>query len=172
MQRRLQTRSEGRRHQLRRLGGCSCRPRQLEARRRNRDPDKQEEDRRPVGRLERAQMTEYDSNSTYRAKHGHVDLSKLQQSLSIKNRIVQPQQALQLNQTLISWRIFHCLQKQDTDIYMYVCIYTHKHTHAHAHTHTHTYIYIYIYIYYYCYFYYCKTRKGSTREGSLQRYGY
>ena len=46
-------------------------------------------------------MTEYDSNSTYRAKHGHVDLSKLQQSLSIKNRIVQPQQALQLNQTLI-----------------------------------------------------------------------
>ena len=53
-------------------------------------------------------MTEYDSNSTYRAKHGLVDLSKLQQSLSIKNRIVQPQQALQLNQTLISWRIFHC----------------------------------------------------------------
>ena len=58
IQRRLQTRSEGRRHQLRRLGGCSCRPRQLEARRRNRDPDKQEEERRPVGRLERAQMTE------------------------------------------------------------------------------------------------------------------
>ena len=81
-------------------------------------------------------MTEYDSNSTYRAKHGHVDLSKLQQSLSIKNRIVQPQQALQLNQTLISWRIFHCLQRQDTDTYiymyvcMYVCIYTHKHTHT------------------------------------------
>ena len=91
-------------------------------------------------------MTEYDSNSTYRAKHGHVDLSKLQQSLSIKNRIVQPQQALQLNQTLISWRIFHCLQKQDTDIYMYVCIYTHKHTHTHTHTHIYIYIYIYIYI--------------------------
>ena len=68
-------------------------------------------------------MTEYDSNSTYRAKHGHVDLSKLQQSLSIKNRIVQPQQALQLNQTLISWRIFHCLQRQDTDIYIYIYIY-------------------------------------------------
>ena len=115
--RRLQTRSEGRRHQPSRLGGCSCRPRQLEANHQNRDPDKREEEKRPVGRSERAQTTEKDSNSTYRAKHGHVHLSKLQQSLSIKNRTVQSQQALQLNQTLTSWRIFHCLQRQkDADV--------------------------------------------------------
>ena len=48
---------------------AALRPRQLEDCRQNRNPDKREEERRPVGRLERAHTTELD-NSTYRAKHG------------------------------------------------------------------------------------------------------
>ena len=92
-------------------------------------------------------MTEYDSNSTYRAKHGLVDLSKLQQSLSIKNRIVQPQQALQLNQTLISWRIFHCLQRRDTDIYIYIYMYVYMYVCIYVCIYVCMYVCIYIYIY-------------------------